>query len=112
MLMVHLTPVLPLLLVRIAWPCFVLILIPIIITLNTTYRYYFGLAVSQRIVVANINDEQNNVIICCNGRDITWNGGEINFVQNMGYGMIYPAKASNVIGGGHVVGAFRDNDWR
>ena len=82
------------------------------ITLNTTYRYYFGLAVSQRIVVANINDEQNNVIICCNGRDITWNGGEINFVQNMGYGMIYPAKASNVIGGGHVVGAFRDNDWR
>ena len=55
------------------------------ITLNTTYRYYFGLAVSQRIVVANINDEQNNVIICCNGRDITWNGGEINFVQNMGY---------------------------
>lgn len=82
------------------------------ITLNTTYRYYFGLAVSQRIVVANINDEQNNVIICCNGRDITWNGGEINFVQNMGYGMIYPVKASNVIGGGHVVGAFRDNDWR
>ena len=82
------------------------------ITLNTTYRYYFGLAVSQRIVVANINDEQNNVIICCNGSDITWNGGEINFVQNMGYGMIYPAKASNVIGGGHVVGAFRDNDWR
>lgn len=82
------------------------------ITLSTTYRYYFGLAASQRIVVANINDEQNNVIICCNGRDITWNGGEINFVQNMGYGMIYPAKASNVIGGGHVVGAFRDNDWR
>lgn len=82
------------------------------ITLSTTYRYYFGLAASQRIVVANINDEQNNVIICCNGRDITWNGGEINFVQNMGYGMIYPVKASNVIGGGHVVGAFRDNDWR
>ena len=78
---------------------------------STTYYYILDLHPTQRVFVCNINDDQNNVVICCNGQDVTWNGGEISYVQNMGYGRILPSKTSNVLGAGQIVGPFRDNNW-
>ena len=78
---------------------------------NTTYRYVLSSMPSQRVFVANINDNYNNVIIICNGREITWNGGDVSYVQDVGFGVMLPAKTSNVLGAGQLVGPFRDNDW-
>lgn len=80
------------------------------ITSSTTYRYLLEMSESQRVLVVNANDDQNNVQIYSHGGKVTWNGGELAEVVCLP-NFAYPAQESTVLGRGLFVGAFRDNNW-
>lgn len=77
---------------------------------STTYRYLLELAESQRVLVINANDDQNNVQIYSHGTKVTWNGGEMAEVVSLP-SFVNPSQDSTVLGRGLFVGAFRDNNW-
>lgn len=78
---------------------------------SSEYRYQLILAETQRVLVINGNDDQNNVKIYQNGSKVGWNGGEIAFVVQLPSSKINPVPGSSVLGRGLIIGAFRDNDW-
>ena len=65
---------------------------------------------SQRVLVVNANDDQNNVKIFSNGNLVTWAGGEMAEVIKLA-NVMRPTPDSSLVGGGLMVGAFNDNNW-
>lgn len=78
---------------------------------STVYNYELSsMSNSQRVLVINANDDQNNAKIYANGSLVAWNGGEIAEVIKLAAVML-PAPDSTLLGCGLMVGAFRDNNW-
>ena len=65
---------------------------------------------SQRVLLINANDDQNNVKVYSNGSLTTINGGVMREVCKM-YTFQYPQQASTVLGAGLFLGAANDNSW-
>lgn len=80
------------------------------ITSSTTYKYLLSMSNSQRVLLINANDDQNNVQIYSHGSLTTINGGVMREVCKM-YTMQYPQQASTVLGAGAFLGAAQDNNW-
>lgn len=78
---------------------------------STVYRYQLVMGTTQRVLLINGNDDQNNVQIYQNGSKVTWNGGEIAFAVQLPSDNINPVPDSSVLGCGLIIGAFRDNNW-
>lgn len=83
-----------------------------IVLINNTsasYRYLLDMAVSQRVLVMNTNDE-NSTWVYIRGEKIQISGGAIVEVVNL-FGFLHPSPDSNLLGAGLVIGASRDNTW-
>ena len=79
---------------------------------STVYNYELSsMSNSQRVLVVNANDDQNNVKIFSNGNLVTWAGGEMAEVIKLA-NVMRPTPDSTLVGCGLMVGAFRDNNWR
>jgi hypothetical protein len=81
----------------------------VLLRTTSNYRYVLSMADSQRVMVANINDQVWNNL-WCNGREVTWEGGEMAEVIKVG-SLMTPNATSSWLGAFQMVGAFRDNDW-
>jgi len=86
----------------------------IIFSINseTLYCYNLEMAETQRVLLINANDNQNNVQIYTNGNRVTIDGGMVGEVVMLPVSKMIPQPASNLLGRGIVLGQFRDNDWR
>lgn len=82
----------------------------VIIRTAGTYRYLLSGDKSQRVTVVNAHDQNNNIYIYSNGGKVQWNGGEIADCRNI-EDFMTPVPATNVLGRGWIVGAFRDSNW-
>lgn len=80
------------------------------ITAASVFRYRLLLGESQRVLLINANDQQNNAQIYVNGRLWTLNGGEMREVCQMRT-LQYPQKAAGVLGAGLFLGAAFDNNF-
>ena len=85
----------------------------IIFSINseTLYRYSLEMAETQRVLLINANDNQNNAQIYTNGNRVTIDGGMVGEVVMLPVSKMIPQPASNLLGRGIVLGQFRDNDW-
>ena len=85
----------------------------IIFSINseTLYRYNLEMAETQRVLLINANDNQNNAQIYTNGNRVTIDGGMVGEVVMLPVSKMIPQPASNLLGRGIVLGQFRDNDW-
>jgi hypothetical protein len=81
----------------------------VLLRTTSNYRYVLSMADSQRVMVANINDQVWNNL-WCNGREVTWEGGEMAEVIKVG-SLMTPNATSSWLGAFQMVGAFRDNNW-
>ena len=77
---------------------------------STVYRYVLDLALTQRVVLINGNNNHNNTQIYSNGVLRTLNGGSMCCCQNISDFML-PTPASNILGRGLLFGGSNDNDW-
>lgn len=77
---------------------------------STVYNYELIMNNSQRVLVINANDDQNNANIFANGNLVEWNGGAVAEVIKLAAVML-PTPDSRLLGCGLMVGAFRDNNW-
>ena len=82
----------------------------VIIRTTGTYRYLLSGDKSQRVTVVNAHDQNNNIYIYSNGGKVQWNGGEIADCRNI-EDFMTPVPATNLLGRGWIVGAFRDSNW-
>lgn len=82
----------------------------VIIRTAGTYRYLLSGDKSQRVTVVNAHDQNNNIYIYSNGAKIQWHGGEIADCRNI-EDFMTPVPATNLLGRGWIVGAFRDSNW-
>lgn len=82
----------------------------VIIRTAGTYRYLLNGDKSQRVTVVNAHDQNNNIYIYSNGGKVQWNGGEIAECRNI-EDFMTPAPATNLLGRGWIIGAFRDSNW-
>lgn len=82
----------------------------VVINTSGTYRYALSGDCSQRVMVINANDQNSNIYIIVNGNEVRWAGGEMAECSNI-VDFMSPSPASNLIGRGWMVGAFRDNNW-
>lgn len=82
----------------------------VIIRTAGTYRYLLSGDKSQRVTLVNAHNQNNNIYIYSNGGKVQWNGGEIADCRNI-EDFMTPVPATNVLGRGWIVGAFRDSDW-
>lgn len=80
------------------------------ITSSTTYKYLLSMSNSQRALLINSNDDQNNVQFYVNGVLSTLNGGAMREVCYM-YLMQYPQLERTVLGAGLFLGTLSNNDW-
>lgn len=80
------------------------------ISRSTVYNFQLVMSETQRAMVINANDDQNNVKIYSNGNLVTWNGGSMAEVVNIP-SLVTPTVASNILGRGLLIGAFNDNNW-
>lgn len=76
-----------------------------------TYRYQLSMADTQRVLLINANDYNNNVFIYTNGNQEQWGGGSVGEVIKLPISFMNPQPSNLVLGRGIVVGAKRDNDW-
>lgn len=85
----------------------------IIFSINskTLYRYNLEMSETQRVLLINANDNQNNAQIYTNGNRVTIDGGMVGEVVMLPVSKMIPQPASNLLGRGIVLGQFRDNDW-
>lgn len=81
----------------------------VLLRTTSNYRYVLSMADSQRVMVANINDQVWNNL-WCNGREVTWEGGEMAEVIKVG-SLMTPNATSSWLGAFQMVGAFSDNNW-
>lgn len=77
---------------------------------STIYNYELVMRDSQRVLVVNANDDQNNAKVFSNGSLVAWNGGEVAEVVKLASAML-PTPDSALLGRGVLVGASRDNNW-
>lgn len=77
---------------------------------STVYRFDLSMNESQRALVVNANNEQNNVQIYANSNKVTWNGGAVAEVIKLS-SKLRPSPDMSLLGRGLIVGAFRDNNW-
>lgn len=82
----------------------------VIIRTTGTYRYLLSGDKSQRVTVVNAHDQNNNIYIYSNGGKVQWNGGEIAECRNI-EDFMTPVPATNLLGRGWIIGAFRDSNW-
>ena len=82
----------------------------VIIRTSGTYRYLLSGDKSQRVTVVNAHDQNNNIYIYSNGEKVQWHGGEIAECRNIEEFMT-PVPATNLLGRGWIIGAFRDSNW-
>lgn len=78
---------------------------------GTTYRYLLDMADTQRVLLINANDYNNDVFIYVNGNQEQWGGGSVGEIIKLPISFMNPQPANNLLGRGFVVGAKRDNDW-
>jgi len=81
------------------------------ITSSTTYNYLLSMASSQRVLLVNANDDNNNVYFYSNGELVALKGGVVREVVQMLSTLLYPTIASTVLGAGLMLGAANDNNW-
>lgn len=77
---------------------------------STVYNYELSMYNSQRVLVVNANDDQNNVKIFSNSNLVTWQGGAMAEVIKLA-NVMRPTPDSTLLGCGLMVGAFNDNNW-
>lgn len=77
---------------------------------STTYNYALSMVDSQRALLINSNDDNNNVKIYSNGKLVTINGGVMREVCKM-YVFQKPRQTNTVIGAGLFLGAEYNNNW-
>lgn len=82
----------------------------VIIRTSGTYRYLLSGDKSQRVTVVNAHDQNNEIYIYSNGGKVQWHGGEIADCRNI-EDFMTPVPATNLLGRGWIVGAFRDSNW-
>lgn len=82
----------------------------VIIRTSGTYRYLLSGDKSQRVTVVNAHDQNNNIYIYSNGEKVQWHGGEIAECRNI-KDFMTPVPATNLLGRGWIIGAFRDSNW-
>lgn len=82
----------------------------VIIRTSGTYRYLLSGDKSQRVTVVNAHDQNNNIYIYSNGEKVQWRGGEIAECRNI-EDFMTPVPATNLLGRGWIIGAFRDSNW-
>lgn len=82
----------------------------VIIRTSGTYRYLLSGDKSQRVTVVNAHDQNNNIYIYSNGEKVQWHGGEIAECRNI-EDFMTPVPATNLLGRGWIIGAFRDSNW-
>lgn len=82
----------------------------VIIRTSGTYRYLLSGDKSQRVTVVNAHDQNNNIYIYSNGEKVQWYGGEIAECRNI-EDFMTPVPATNLLGRGWIIGAFRDSNW-
>lgn len=82
----------------------------VIIRTSGTYRYLLSGDKSQRVTVVNAHDQNNEIYIYSNGGKVQWSGGEIADCRNI-EDFMTPVPATNLLGRGWIVGAFRDSNW-
>lgn len=82
----------------------------VIIRTSGTYRYLLSGNKSQRVTVVNAHDQNNNIYIYSNGEKVQWHGGEIAECRNI-EDFMTPVPATNLLGRGWIIGAFRDSNW-
>ena len=82
----------------------------VIIKTTGTYRYLLSGDKSQRVTVINAHDQNSNIFIYSNGDKIQWSGGAMADCRNI-EDFMNPVPASNLLGRGWIVGAFRDSNW-
>ena len=78
---------------------------------STVYRYELQMADTQRVLLINGNDNQNNVQIYSNGNKITWDGGMVGEAIQVPVSFMTPTPDSNLLGRGLLLGPTRDNNW-
>ena len=76
-----------------------------------SYRYLLDMADTQRVLLINANDYNNDVFVYVNGNQEQWGGGSVGEVIKLPISFMNPQPANNLLGRGIVVGAKRDNDW-
>lgn len=76
-----------------------------------TYLYQLSMADTQRVLLINANDYNNNVFIYVNGNQEQWGGGSVGEIIRLPISFMNPQPSNTVLGRGLVVGAKRDNDW-
>lgn len=82
----------------------------VIIKTSGTYRYLLSGDKSQKVTVINANNQNSEIYIYSNGNKVKWAGGEIADCRNIEEFMT-PVPATNLLGRGWIIGAFRDNNW-
>lgn len=82
----------------------------VIIRTSGTYRYLLSGDKSQRVTVVNAHVQNNNIYIYSNGEKVQWHGGEIAECRNI-EDFMTPVPATNLLGRGWIIGAFRDSNW-
>ena len=82
----------------------------VIIKTSGTYRYLLSGDKSQKVTVINANNQNSEIYIYSNGNKVKWAGGEMADCRNIEEFMT-PVPATNLLGRGWIIGAFRDNNW-
>jgi hypothetical protein len=82
----------------------------VVIRTAATYRYELRRIPGKKVLVVNAHDQNSNIYIFSNGRQIQLHGGDAAEFVNID-GFMTPAPGTNVIGRGWLFGGKNDNQW-
>lgn len=77
---------------------------------STVYNYLLSMSDSQRVLLINSNDDQNNAKVYSHGSLVTISGGVMREACKM-HTFQRPKQADTVLGAGLFLGAANDNNW-
>jgi len=80
------------------------------INVGTVYRYELGMTETQRVLVVNANDDNNNVYIYSHGNKVKFGGGQLAEVVKLP-SFATPTQGTSILGRGLFVGTISDNNW-
>lgn len=80
------------------------------INVGAVYRYELEMSETQRVLVVNANDDNNNVYIYSHGNKVQFGGGQLAEVVKLP-SFARPTQETTILGRGLFVGSLRDNDW-